>query len=108
MSTYSSKVLYGLLCGHGAPGVATLVNGQLYCAWCQDMQQIVKVIEYEWRAKCLDCKFSRWAGLSKHNAGIFVNGHISKEPSHKLQIEYVRNPTSVRTAERMAAWNLTS
>lgn len=105
MTSNNTTILYSLECGHGAPGPATLVNGSLYCAWCQIRIMIAGVIEYEWHAKCLDCKFSRWAGLSKNNAIIFIDGHVRKDhPSHKGQVEYVKNPTAVRTAEKMAAW----
>lgn len=104
MSGNSRPILYALECDHGAPGVGYLVNGQLYCAWCQEKKQIVSVIEYEWCANCKDCVFVRWAGLSKQNAGIFANGHISRNPSHGVQLMFMRNPTAVTTAEKMRKW----
>jgi hypothetical protein len=100
----SKPILYALECTHGAPGPSTLVSGALFCAWCRDDQKIVAVIEYEWRAKCHMCTFSRWAGLSKHNAEIFIKGHISRNSTHEGHIEYSRNPEAVRTAEKMHAW----
>lgn len=100
----SKPILYGLECGHGAPGAATLVSGLLYCAWCQDDEPIRSVIEYEWKAVCHMCPFARWAGLSKKNAAIFLDGHLSRNPAHEGHLEYSRNPEAVKTAAKMAAW----
>lgn len=100
----SSQVLYGLECDHAAPGPPTLVSGSRYCAWCQDDQIIVSVIEYEWKAKCHDCTYTRWAGLSKKNAAIFLDGHLSRNPRHKGHLEYARNPVASETARKMVAW----
>jgi hypothetical protein len=101
----SNSILYGLICGHAAPGPETLVSGTLVCAWCATRQQIVSVIEYEWRARCRNCTFARWAGLSKHNANVFANGHVSKWPSHSVIPEYCRNPKAAKTAEKMRKFN---
>jgi hypothetical protein len=100
----SSQVLYGLECDHAAPGPATLVSGSLYCAWHQDERNIVSVIEYEWKAKCNNCTYSRWAGLSKKNAAIFLDGHLSRNPAHVGHLEYARNPVASETARKMQAW----
>lgn len=98
-------IIYALECGHAAPSAATLVNGVLRCAWHEEPKQIIGVIEYEWRANCLTCRFARWAGLSKHNAEIFARGHVQNNPSHKVQTEYVQNPEAIKTAAKMASWN---
>lgn len=104
MSTNNSQLLYALECGHAAPGPPTLVSGLLYCAWCVEQQIIVSVIEYEWRAKCQDCKFSRWAGLSKQNALVMAHGHFRKNPAHKVGPEYIKNPAATEAARKMVAW----
>lgn len=104
MSTNSKVILYALICDHAAPGPATLVSGTLYCAWCQDQQTIVGVAEYEWRAVCHNCNYARWAGMSKHNAEIFITGHIHRNPDHEGHTEYVRNSAAVETARKMRAW----
>lgn len=100
----SNLVLYALECDHAAPGAATLVSGTLHCAWCQEHKTIVGVIEYEWKAKCHDCTYSRWAGLSKKNAAIFLDGHLSRNPAHKGHLEYARHPEATETARKMRAW----
>lgn len=104
MSGNSKAVLYSLKCGHAAPGPITLVNGVLTCAWHQTPQAIVGVIEYEWRAKCNNCTFSRWAGLSKQNAAIFADGHVRHSPAHTAVVEYTKNPMAVETAAKFAKW----
>lgn len=100
----SNVILYGLSCQHAAPGAATLVNGTLFCAWCQEHNQIVRVIEYEWHARCSGCNFGRWTGLSRHNADLFITRHVLST-SHSGFVEYARNPVATATAEKMAAWN---
>jgi len=100
----SREVLYALECTHAAPAPATLVSGSLMCAWCREAKYIVGVIEYEWAAHCQNCAFKRWAGISKHNAEVFARGHCRHEPSHVVDIEYARNPTATRTAEKFKAW----
>lgn len=97
-------VLYGLECGHAAPAPATLVSGLLTCAWCRTPKLISGVIEYEWAANCKDCTFKRWAGLSKHNAGIFANGHANRNSAHRVVVEYVKNPAAVTTSAKFNAW----
>jgi hypothetical protein len=104
VSGNSKAVLYSLECGHAAPGPTTLVNGKLRCAWHGDEYSIVGVIEYEWHADCRNCTFSRWAGLSKHNATIFASGHTRHSPAHTAVVEYARNPEAVRTAAKFAKW----
>ena len=104
MSTNSRQVIYALECGHAAPGLPTLVNGKLRCAWHGDEQQIVGVIEYEWRAKCMSCTFARWAGLSQQNAGILASGHSRRSPEHNVIREYIRNPLAVETAAKFVAF----
>lgn len=101
----SKVILYALKCDHAAPGPSTLVNGALYCAWCQEDKEITGVAEFEWLAKCHNCTYARWAGLSKRNAAIFLDGHLSRNPAHKGHMEYARNPEAHKTAEKMAAWN---
>jgi hypothetical protein len=101
----SSTILYALDCTHAAPGPSTLVSGILFCAWCRVEQNIIGVIEYEWRANCNDCPYMRYAGLSKHNAEIFARGHSRHAMQHVIVIEYARNPAATKTAEKMARWN---
>jgi hypothetical protein len=96
----SKPILYALECGHAAPGAPTLVSGVLDCVWCQAKCGIAGVIEYEWHAKCRSCIFSRWAGLSKHNATIFASGHSSRNPAHIVIVEYARNPEAVKTTDK--------
>lgn len=100
----NSPVLYTLECEHVAPGPPTLVNGMRHCAWCMTPKAITGIVEYEWRAKCQNCTFTRWAGLSKHNAGIFATGHVRHCPEHAVTVDYSRNPQAVRTAEKFAKW----
>lgn len=100
----SKAIIYALECGHAAPGPPTLVNGKLRCAWDGDEQRIVGIIEYEWHAKCNNCTFSRWAGLSKSNAALFANGHVRHNPTHTATVEYLKNPEVARTAEKFAKW----
>jgi hypothetical protein len=101
----SSVILYALKCEHAAPGPDTLVSGSLYCAWCKIEQQIAGVIEYEWRANCNDCPYMRYAGLSKHNAALFAQGHSRHAMTHTIVLEYARNPAATKTAEKMQKWN---
>jgi hypothetical protein len=102
----SKTIIYALDCEHAAPGLTTLVNGVLRCAWCQEPRQIIGVVEYEWRARCAVCTYARWAGLSKHNASIFARGHVSHHPAHRVHVEYARNPEAVKTARKMLSWNV--
>lgn len=102
----NSKILYALDCDHAAPGLDTLVNGILFCAWHQEMQKIVGVIIYEWAAKCRSCTHVKWAGLSKHNAMIFANRHSVKHPDHVVGPEYRINPNAARTAKKMLDWKV--
>jgi hypothetical protein len=100
----SKEVLFGLECGHAAPGSNRTLNGMLTCAWCQIPQLITSVIVHEWRAKCLECTFARWTGLSKHNAEIFARGHASRNGTHKVMVEYTVNPAAQVTAAKFTAW----
>jgi hypothetical protein len=100
------QIIYSLSCKHAAPGPATLVNGTLWCAWCDERNAITGVIIYEWKAYCRDCKFARWAGLSKHNAGIFATGHVRRNPGHTAGVEYTQNPEAVKTAGKIEAWQV--
>jgi hypothetical protein len=104
MSANSKTILYGLECSHAAPGPNTLVSGVLRCAWCMEQKVIVGIIEYEWHAVCQNCAFSRWAGLSKHNADIFAAGHSRKNAAHFVVREYARNPEAVKTARKFTEW----
>jgi len=101
----SQKIIYGLKCGHATLGVPTLVTGVLWCPWCLENCPIAEVVTYEWRAKCLDCTYARWAGTYKRSAEVMSNGHSRKNPGHNVSPEYVLNPMAVRTAEKMAEWN---
>lgn len=103
MSDNSKTILYALECHHAAPGPDTLVSGGLRCAWHGDISPIIGVVEWEWRAKCLDCTFTRWAGLSKQNATIFARHHSEKTP-HRVMVEYYKNPNATRTAQKMQNW----
>jgi recombinational DNA repair protein (RecF pathway) len=100
----NKQVIYALECDHAAPGPATLVSGTLHCAWCQEQKLITGVSEYEWRAVCHHCTYRRWAGMSKHNAGVMLNGHIRRNTRHEGHVEYARNPTATETAQKMRAW----
>lgn len=104
----SNMILYALECNHAAPGPDTLVSGVLKCAWHQDEQKIVGVIEYEWCAKCRSCTYIRWAGLSKPNAMIFAQGHSRRNPDHVVGPEYRKNPNAARTAKKMLDWKVRS
>ena len=104
MSDNSKQILYALECGHAAPAADTLVSGALRCAWHGEPSNIIGVIEYEWRAKCFDCTFVRWAGLSKQNATLFASGHARKNTTHKGVVEYIKNPNATRTAQKMRNW----
>jgi len=100
----SRLILYSLKCGHAAPAPATLVSGSLECAWCHKVSTISGVITWEWCAKCVDCSYIRWAGLSKYNTGIMANGHVRRYPSHTVMSEYRENPDAVATADKFEAW----
>lgn len=108
----SNTIIYGLECGHAAPGPDTLVSGVLRCAWHQDEQKITGVIKYEWCAKCRGtkngqpCTYIRWAGLSQHNARIMAQGHSARNPDHIVGPEYRKNPNAERTAKKMDAWKV--
>jgi|SRR5215831_6040072 len=102
----NNKVLYALICGHAAPASATKISGALKCAWCQTNKTIIGVIEYEWCATCQNCPFSRYAGLSKINAGIFLTGHLRRNPSHKGFTEYKKNPTAVNVTFKFRQWQV--
>lgn len=101
----TAKIIYSLDCDHAAPYASTFVSGKIYCIWCDEPRPITGVIEYEWKATCLSCIYSRWAGLSKHNAGIFLAGHLSRNPDHKGIREYARNPEATKTAAKIRAFN---
>lgn len=101
----ATRVLYALQCGHAAPGVTTLVSGTLQCAWHRTNEIIIDVIEYEWRAKCKSCTYTRWAGLSKHNATIFARGHVKRQRGHTTIVEYTRHPDAVKTREKLISYN---
>jgi hypothetical protein len=100
----SKQIIYALECGHAAPGAPTLVSGVLVCAWCRLPIKIVGVIEYEWRAKCNGCRYTRWAGMSRHNAAIMAAGHVRRNPTHDVTVEYLRDPEATETARKMQAW----
>jgi hypothetical protein len=110
----SSTVLYGLECGHAAPGPDTLVSGVLRCAWHRDDQKIVSVIVYEWCAKCRGsqsgkpCTFIRWSGLSVQNARLLAQAHSRNNPDHIVGPEYRKNPNAERTAGKMKDWKVKS
>jgi hypothetical protein len=70
-----------------------------------DISPITGVHVYEWRAKCEDCKFSRWAGLGEATAGIFANGHWRRNPSHDVKTEYTINPEAVKTEAKFNEWH---
>jgi hypothetical protein len=97
-------VIYSLECGHAAGAPATLVSGRLYCAHHETMVAINGVIIYEWRAKCDNCKFGRWAGTSKSNAELFANGHSRRYSSHYVYAEYTINPEARKTLQKFEAW----
>lgn len=101
----SNVILYALSCNHAAPGPATLINGELFCVWCQQRKTITNVIQFEWRAVCHNCAFSRWTGLSQQNAKLYINRHVMSKPAHKGHVEYSRNPEAATTARKMQAWN---
>jgi hypothetical protein len=94
-------VIYGLRCKHAVSAPSTLVNGKLYCPWHETLSTIEEVIIYEWRAKCDNCIYARWAGLDKGTAEIFANGHYRRNSTHRVAVEYTINPEAVKTKEKM-------
>lgn len=99
----NTQVLFALECGHAAPGPIVLSKPELFCAWHRDEQKVTGVTEFEWCAKCRICTFIRWAGLSKHNAEIFAQGHSRRNPDHVVGPEFRRNPNAKKAAERFSA-----
>lgn len=99
------KVTYLLACLHYVSGPETLVSGILYCPYDKDHSQIIAVQVEEWRATCKDCRFARWAGMSKDNAGLFVTGHMRRNRGHVAYREYAENLAAKVTAEKFEAWN---
>lgn len=95
----SQQVLFGLDCGHAAPAKVPLQLKELRCAWHQKESPIVSVIVYEWHAHCQRCTYGRWAGLSKHNAMLFLSSHLHKNTDHVGYVEYCENPNAVHTLE---------
>ena len=98
-------ILYSLACDHVARASSTLVSGMLYCPWCQDHSQVIGVVQWEWRAHCETCRFSRWCGLSEGTAGHLANGHYRRHTTHTVYPEYVINPEAKKTKEKMDGWN---
>lgn len=100
-----AQIIYQLECGNFAKGPETMVSGFLPCAVCVDNCLITGVAVMEWRAKCHDCKFSRWAGRSRYTAGIFANEHWRRNSAHVVTVEYAENPTAKATLEKMRAFH---
>lgn len=106
MSSYNNIVIYALKCDHAITAPATLVNGELMCPWHEARSEIIDVIEYEWRAKCTTCNYTRWSGLVKQTAETFANGHLRRNVGHHVQVEFTKNPVSKRTREKFIEWRL--
>ena len=100
-----ARITYLTACLHYVSGPPTLVSGLLYCPWCKDHSQIIKVEIMEWRAACKHCRFARWAGMDKETAGIFVTGHMRRNRGHVAYREYVENLAAKVTAEKFEAWH---
>lgn len=98
------RIIYNLGCGHSAPGITTLVSGELYCPWHSEMAPIRGVAIHEWKAICHTCRYARWAGLSKETAEIFATGHIRRNGPHRIEVRMMTNPEALRTQEKMVRY----
>ena len=100
-----SRITYLTACLHYVSGPETLVSGLLYCPWCKDYFFFFFFKVEEWRAACKHCRFARWAGTSKENAGIFVTGHMRRNRGHVAYREYVENLAAKITNDKFIAWH---
>jgi hypothetical protein len=94
--------MYVLACGHVVLSAPSLVSSKLGI-WCPtDHAELrVKGIHvYEWRAKCLNCTFSRWCGTSETLAETMANSH-ARSIRHRVKTEYVANPSALEESVRL-------
>jgi hypothetical protein len=96
-------VMYILACQHVAMSAPNLVNFkmQVWCPQCSREVRVWRVHEYEWHARCLNCTFGRWSGLSEESANHMADVH-GRARTHKVVVEYVRNPAAIEEAVRLA------
>jgi hypothetical protein len=100
-----SEIMYKLDCGDIVFAPGYLVNGALRCPKCEERRSIAGVIVYEWHARCRDCKFSQWAGMSKENASHFCTMHVIRNSGHRTYYEYAENPRAKKTLQKFKAYH---
>jgi hypothetical protein len=100
----AQRITYLVACLHYVPGPETLVSGLLYCPYDNDYSEIIGVQDMEWQARCTNCRYARWAGMSKETAGIFITGHMRRNPGHVAYRGFVINSTAAATKKKFEAW----
>ena len=102
----NAQILYGLECGHAAPGKVMPFPEKLVCAWHHEPRKVTAIIVWEWCANCQTCTLKRFAHLSKHNAEVMAAGHVKRNAGHSVVIEYTVNPAASEAGERFLRWGL--
>lgn len=97
---------YKLECGHTVSGPASLVSGTLECPWHLQRSQIADIVTEEWRAKCRNCTYGRWAGQSENTAHIFAAGHKRRNSGHVVNVFYAVNPDAQKTKDKFDSWRV--
>lgn len=93
------QIMYKLECGHIVLAPTFLVNGKLNCHE-HGKQKITNIPTYEWRAKCGNCKWARWTGMSDIEAVTLATFHSARHPGHNTYSEYVVRPAAVATLKK--------
>lgn len=93
-----------LECGHSfTTKVAVPRTGdEVYCRVCSDYR-MVRYKSSDWRAKCVDCTYSRYCGSDKSWAERQASEHVRKRNEHRVKVFRANTPetwdliTSART-----------
>lgn len=103
-------LLFTLDCGHLAPALENTAETELRCIYHNEPRTITGIHPHEWHAKChhvgsASCRYSRWTGTSKANAGMMADKHARTHPSHAafVGIEYVARPEAVSALAKRTA-----
>jgi hypothetical protein len=102
------KILYELSCHHKTLAQAFYVNGKLHCPMCHKDRRIRDVVVMEWCARCNRCRYARWAGTSEETAVMFADGHVSRNPSHTVNVSEERHLAATKTKAKLDAWRVLS
>jgi hypothetical protein len=100
------QIIYILSCQHRVKAQAFYVSGKLRCPLCRDYKLIRDVEVMEWRAKCKQCPFGRWAGMSEETAEMFANSHGRRNPRHIISVNKERHLAATKTKAKLDAWRV--